>query len=98
MTVYFVISLPIISYIYTVIFDRMFGASPAKNIVYTPYMTVNLVISLPELAYIYTPFMTVYLVLPLPKISYIHCIDIWFWPPYACGLRLSSNHMCVMHG
>ena len=38
--------------IYTV-YDRIFGDSPANNTVYTPYMTVYLVISLPTIPYIH---------------------------------------------
>jgi len=37
-------------YIHTVC-DRMYGDFPAKNTVYTPYMTVCMVISLPKILY-----------------------------------------------
>ena len=64
MTVYLVIFLPKIRYVYTV-YDRLFDEPPAKNTVYTPYIyTIGQ-------NRIYAPYMTVYLVTSLPKTPYI---------------------------
>jgi hypothetical protein len=45
-----------------------------QNRIYTPCMTIYLVISLPKIPFIYAPYMTIYLVISLPKMPYMHRI------------------------
>jgi hypothetical protein len=66
-------------------------ARVGQNRIYTPYMTVYLMISLPKILYIYTVYDRIYGDFPAKNTLYV-----WFWPTlmYAC-ICVYQEGMCV---
>jgi len=96
------------------VYDRMYGDFPAKNTVctpymprvgqnriYTPYMTVYLVISLPKIPYIHR----IYMVLANPIYAYgsgqpqVFGFDVWTRPlPASLAFELAALPQCRIPG
>jgi hypothetical protein len=62
--------------------------------IYTPYMNVYLVISLPKITCVYTPYIYIYIkFVYAPYIKYK-----WFWPPLRSRKMVLVGHLSAMLG